>query len=107
MFIKLNILQWERRCEQICAFGGLKYTCLLLSLRLPFSYLAKKNDSSKKIVAKYDKRRRLDIRYARLGPKNALSAVPTSFPILIREKFLVDEKIFFDKRDGERRLNCK
>ena len=31
-------------------------------------------------------RRRLDIRYARLGTENALSAVPTSFPILIGKK---------------------
>ena len=40
-------------------------------------------------------RRRLDIRYARLGPKNALSALPSSFPILIRKIFLVDEKMYF------------
>ena len=52
-------------------------------------------------------RRRLDIRYARLGPKIALSAVPTSFPILIRKKLFVDETIFFDERDGKRRLNSK
>ena len=52
-------------------------------------------------------RRRLHIRYARLGPKNAFSAVPTSFPILIRKKILVDEIKFFDERDGERRLNGK
>ena len=56
---------------------------------------------------KIDRRRCLDIRYARLGPKNALSAVPTSFPILIRKKFFVDETIFFDERDGKRRLNSK
>ena len=31
-------------------------------------------------------RRRLDIRYACLGTENALSAVPTSFPILIGKK---------------------
>ena len=68
----------------MCVWGSQIHMSAVITTSIFIS--SKKNDPSKIYFAKYDIRRPLDIRYARLGPRNALSAVPTSSPILIGKK---------------------